>query len=727
MRQPNAQNIGYLKKFATALEHFKVGQFNTSEHTDAFDIIKDFRSIAGEEALKFLDDSNSSARHLNNDWEQEARLWHLLDLLMSFRTADHDTDRISIENYNSNALFEKQLLQDDKKLYQIWIIMVWLQENMTIQERPDNLPTSKWTQTLISGNLESADLDYPLRNVGVTIEQKDKEQDHIFFQYIYHLLLAGKYEEAFEECKLSENLTLNMILCGIQEYVNPAIDTQIANEFEMQQGVKKHALWRRAVYNLSQCPDLNPYERAIYNYLSGTIPDTGIDANWDSDFLLQLNQILQIEIENYLLKNGKINAEELITPLPMYAKSLDKILNSLSERYPMESESPMKVLMGAIILDTLPSVLHSSVEMLLDIIKGKESSNDLLDEPYLLRVVTHLSIFIDVITPGAVPKGDKYKLVTAYISILKMHGYYDCIPIYISFLEDDEILNAYSFVLSTMNEPELRQNQLELMKFLRLPVTNILKKTTSRVFTETEPEYTPDEEISVSFGITDTDKHLILAVEWLLQGKLFTDALESVLALSRRFLINGKVKALDYFFRRNSMDDLLKAYKLEIISQRDSDEGPELKIEELLQYENLIHGLNRYEEWNKTIKLLNSESNIPSLIEKFQAYTRSTHDLIENFLVNLSRDEGYTGRDIIYEIRALYTPYLIIELHKGLVEAAKLLKIPKFISEALNYTDLVANETDKIYLLFQTSGKLKEYLQLVAHTATLVDYSKQNY
>ncbi|CAI4315806.1 AEL_collapsed_G0007630.mRNA.1.CDS.1 [Saccharomyces cerevisiae] len=60
-----------------------------------------------------------------------------------------------------------------------------------------------------------------------------------------------------------------------------------------------------------------------------------------------------------------------------------------------------------------------------------------------------------------------------------------------------------------------------------------------------------------------------------------------------------------------------------------------------------------------------------------------------------------------------------MELHKKLVEAAKLLKIPKFISEALAFTSLVANENDKIYLLFQSSGKLKEYLDLVARTATL--------
>lgn len=95
--------------------------------------------------------------------------------------------------------------------------------------------------------------------------------------------------------------------------------------------------------------------------------------------------------------------------------------------------------------------------------------------------------------------------------------------------------------------------------------------------------------------------------------------------------------------------------------------------------------------------------------------------MIKTFLVDLTSSNFADSADyeILYEIRALYTPFLLMELHKKLVEAAKLLKIPKFISEALAFTSLVANENDKIYLLFQSSGKLKEYLDLVARTATL--------
>lgn len=40
----------------------------------------------------------------------------------------------------------------------------------------------------------------------------------------------------------------------------------------------------------------------------------------------------------------------------------------------------------------------------------------------------------------------------------------------------------------------------------------------------------------------------------------------------------------------------------------------------------------------------------------------------------------------------------------------------------MNLSTMVANETDKIYLLFQNSGKLKEYLHLVAKAVALIGH-----
>lgn len=728
------QQPQHFTSFANCLKEYIIDVFNVNEGNvdnspNPFDLIKEFRSIAASSAAQLITEGNANDSAYN-DWELEAKFWHLLELILSFRVSFTDmasnSNDIIVHSYNSCAVYEKKLLHENKDLYQIWIIMVWLQQNIKSMERPKNLPTSKWSNTLVEGGLKSADLDYPLRDSknSNSIDVKDKEQDHIFFKYIYNLLLVGKFEEAFEECRLSENLTLSMILCGMQEYLNPKIDEQIADEFETQQGIKKHTLWRRTVYNLSNQPTLNPYERAIYSFISGTIPNQTMleTADWDTELLLHLNQILQAEVETYMLKEGKIDSKEIISTLPRNSSSLSTVLNIVSSKHVNESDHPIRVLVAAVCLDTLPSVLHSSVDMLLDIVKGYETSNDLLDEPYLLRIVTHLCILLDCIQPGSVPNTDKVKLVTAYISILKLYGLYDAIPIYVSFLDESDALEAYSFVLCTLEDAYIRESQIDLMTFLRLPIENILKRTTERVFIETEPIYSPNDTITVTYDVSDIDRHLIFSVEWLIEGRLHGDAIQSIVAMSRRLLINGKIESLRYFMEKNDIDELIKNYKIDQLSMDTATiSEDDNKIEEMQQYKALVVGFRKYKEWQKAIKLLNSESNIPTLIEKFQDYSRYSLDLVKKFLIEFTEDEAMEDFAVLYEIRALYTPYLIIELHKGLVEAANLLKIPTFINDALGFTNLVANETDKIYLLFQSSGRLKEYLQLVAHTATLVE------
>ncbi|CAL9737093.1 nucleoporin Nup84p [Monosporozyma servazzii] len=719
----NLDTPQHFSEFGEVLKAYVTDSLNESKQPDAFTIIKEFRSIAGRSALKLVGNTMQSEDKIEyTNWELEARFWHIFELLLDFRTSDPSSDIEESKPYNSNSIFEKELLQKDRGLFEIWLIMAWLQENIKIHEKPNNLPVSKWSHSFISGSLKSADLDYPLRDVAANISTEDQREDHVFFKYIYELLLSGNFEEAYEECKFSDNVTLAMVICGMQEYLNPKVDIQLEDEFPSQQGIKKHALWRRTVFELSRTPQLDPYERAIYNYLSGTLPEEGLvsDSTWEADLLLNLNQILQINVENYLLSIGKIDQNELIAKLPTNPTSLQSVLNGIAAKHTTESEHPIRILIGSTILDTLGSVLHSFVEILLNVMKGNKSMTDILNEPYLLRIVTHLTILLDIITPGKVDNSDKVKLITSYINVLKLHQLYDYIPVYIKFLNEEDALDAYSFILSSITDSETRNSQLALMNQLQLHTANILRRTTQRVFVEMEPVYTPEEAIAISSEVSGVDKRTVHAVEWLLEGKLSSDAIKCIVAMGRRFLLNGKIKSLQYFFENNNIESLINAYKLEKLTHDDNIADDDC-IKEVLEYQTVVEGYKMYEEWQKAITQLNSESNIPSLIEKFQAYTENTLQLVKTFLVELTSNPSSSDYNVLYEIRALYTPYFIIELHKGLVEAAKLLKIPTFIKDALNFISLVANETDSFYVLFQSSGKLKEYLQLVAHTATMLE------
>ncbi|KAH3659456.1 hypothetical protein OGAPHI_007471, partial [Ogataea philodendri] len=120
--------------------------------------------------------------------------------------------------------------------------------------------------------------------------------------------------------------------------------------------------------------------------------------------------------------------------------------------------------------------------------------------------------------------------------------------------------------------------------------------------------------MSVCFETTKIDLHLINSVEWLLEGKLYVDAMNSILALARRFLLNGKVKSLELFFKRNDLTTVINQIEIAIAVGKQPINSSTRR--ELSQYENLIQGFVEYENWQKSVNQLNSESNIPSLIEK---------------------------------------------------------------------------------------------------------------
>ncbi|AMD20061.1 HCL090Wp [Eremothecium sinecaudum] len=723
MERSELESTEILKKFAAVLTEYQNSVIRNYDIQDPFQFVQEYRSIAGEAALNYVK-SSSSEQNYNEvgNYELEAKLWYLVDLLFSFRTSEDTGVKVSTHDYNSDAAFKKELLQRDRSLYEIWLIIAWIQDNLALPSRPESLPTTKWSHSMISGSLKSSDSDYPLREGREKIDVRDLEEDHTFFKYIYELILAGKYNEVRQECEYCDNLTLSMIMCGLEDYVDPKKDLELAEDYDSQQGIQKHALWRRAVYALSQNPAIDKYEAAIYKFLAGDIPQLEAEEfNWDKEFLVYLNQLWNVTIENYLLGKGRINSEELIIAMPSQPLTLPNILNIVASKHMEESKHPIRVLIGSVILNTIPSVIKSFDDILLDIVKGVESEQSLMLEPYLLRILTHLVIFMDKVCPNMIAEDDKSNLITKYISLLTFYEQYELVPVYISFLGEEDAMEAYSYFLSNLKQPEVRQRQLELSHYLQLPTANILRRTAQRTFNDTESHYVPKNVIEVTSEVTSTDEHLISAVDWLLEGRLYTDAVESIVALSRRFLLNGKVSSLETFFSKHSFDEIVKSYELDQLAAKD-DNAEDKLIKELNEYCSLIATFKKYKEWETAQSNHVPDSNITALLRQFQDLSTSLRNLASTFLVDLAEDADIDQEDktILHSIRSLYTPYLIIVLHACYVKAADTLKIKSFLQEAVNLSVLVANETDKIYLLFQANGNLNEYLQLVAKAVALL-------
>lgn len=72
-------------KFSDTLKEYKIEQNNEQNPIDPFNIIREFRSAAGQLALDLANSGDESNVISSKDWELEARFWHLVELLLVFR------------------------------------------------------------------------------------------------------------------------------------------------------------------------------------------------------------------------------------------------------------------------------------------------------------------------------------------------------------------------------------------------------------------------------------------------------------------------------------------------------------------------------------------------------------------------------------------------------------------------------------------------------------------
>lgn len=690
-----------LADFAHALKEYKL-----KGKSDEFGIIREFRSIAATKAQEVAVEGISTTDF--EDWDLEVKLWHLVELLFQYRYSEKPS-KVEAHGYNSNIVFEEKYYQSNPKLYEIWLVITWIHQNSIVNDRPQ-LTTSKWLNTKLSNTLANFDVDAPLRTK-TTINPVDQEQDIVFYKYILDLLLAGNYKEASDECERTNNWTLRMILAGVNEYIDPLIDSQIDEEIdESTHGIKRKALWRRTVYLLSKNESLSLYERAIYGFLVGELTPLELSTNWDQDLLIYLNHILTNDVENQLIEEGRFAKEDLIVNFPRTNQTVQSVLNAIANSRKEESEHPLRVLIASVISNNIRPIIHSSLSFVGNIMLGNEDSNELLNETYTLRVVTHLAIFVSLIDPSSIDEQDKSRLLTTYILVLRLYGQYDLIPLYVSFLPESEARDAYSLFLIDLFDSDLRPKQLELSRLYRLPLENILKRTVERVFSLTEDHY----ELRTGVSLRDTDEvdnRLIRGVEWFIEAKMYSDAVHATVALFRRFLLTGRTRAVQEFASRNSTQQLLKYYDIESIGALVEEQVSDNERKEIQQYDTLITAFNAIDEWQVTSKRVRTIA----FVDTINRVSSILYDTINNLLVELSYSDYEP--ELIQDLRSLYIPYLIIQLHNIYLDGES--HDAKYLRNALDLTKLVASESTKYYLLFQNCDRLKEYLSLVAHCAAL--------
>lgn len=757
-------------QFARVLENFQL----SNGQVDPFDVIRNFTSIAASRALavgqKIAEYGESQSDNQEFvAWDLEAKLWHLIEVLYSFRLSQHQS--IDPPEYASLDLKREAYLSRNDKVRELVLILEWLQFNAKDVNSDVGTQASKWTHTKIgveSRNLsalaplaqmvdyvEHLDVDAPLRSQK-HISPLDKKVDDDNFAVIYKLLLKGDIQRAIDFANETENFTLALILVGsTQDYIDPILDGVESDGMDEDDhddhpsGIKHKYLWYQTVCKLARESNLTKHEKLIYSYLSGDDQTENIKtagADWEECLLLYLNQLLHEKMREFLKSTWPQGNNEEESSLVQFItpphSTIDGILNSLlkSPATQAESASPLRIILGSVMINQVNLFLHNTF---------KSNKADLLEDPNILRVLAHLAAFSVMLNLHEDSKTPT-RILTSYISMLSKQGDNDIVPVYLAFIPDEkDVRECYSIFLSTITDPQSRARQLELFKKLGVTspqeigtpnsstteefggyenkINNVLKRTVERVMAETEPAYDPKGVIKVEDRVVDqTDVTLYQSVEWLFENKMYEDAINATKTIIRRFLLTGRLKSILEFSRNKNFKTLLRDYDLQLHTRSIGELNPTTLVteddkEELLQYELLVEGLRILQEWKSFTLGTDTDSkefwNSKDIARSIEKTIQKLRDFIFKWFTDaITTCEDKERLEIYKEYRSIYVPYFIIELLQVLQQSRH--NDWKYVHEGFLLVNAVANDKEYDFLnCFLSCGRLDEFVTLAGDMA----------
>lgn len=736
-------------------------------HSDPIQMVVSFKAICAMKALLAapgLDTTGAKSRYLQEEfelWDLETRLWHLVEVLYSYRLAD-DEQAIAETEFSSVSVLQENVLRQNKQLRELLIVLGWLQTNSRGVDVPERFQEgSKWpnTRRALTGGagsvvpkaapgaqsdtaLRSLDMDAPIRQ-SCSIAAEDEAQDAQVFGVIYDLILAGQLQEAIDVATGTDNHTLALILLGgTHDYIDPVLDQNLCDEtMDMEvpkqaSGARHKLLWKQAVYKLSQQLGISKSERLIYDYLCGGDISGCLEhaaGSWEELLTVHLNRICL----HMLLTALKPQSVASI-PAPS-SELIDQVLNVISKGdtdAALQSRHPLRIVMGSVMISEVGTLVSGMLQ------DHGSSVKKVWEEEYLLRVMTHLALFAYSVsaesntsftrhTKTEISARDLTQLLILYVEHLSQSGYTDLVPLYLSLIPDDsDAREQYSKFLANITDPAERTKQLQLVRKLESDsrgdeerMANVLRRTVERVMAETDLEYRPSGPVSVQDDdteVTQTDVRVCQAVDWYFENNMYADALAASVVVIRRFLASGKLAALRQFARQKDMKQLVKNFDVDSYTRSLAGlENQTVLVEdadkdELLQYHLFVQGLELIHDWrnflaeNKASSLsavLWKSKHLETLIEKVSS---GIVGLIKEWFTELISTGG-SRNELYRQMRVLYVPYLVMELI-DIYELARMSNW-KYITQAFQLVSLVADEEHNDLLgCFLGCGRLEELM-----------------
>ncbi|KAL6929931.1 hypothetical protein ACO0SA_001337 [Hanseniaspora valbyensis] len=644
-------------------------------------IIEEYGKALKKYEDKALQQSNSSLSEVkgNNEEFFSEFLIALRDIAYKYFLTVKDTNSYESES----ALLESQL----------WSLLAYLIESEQSDakiEKNDKLNRlqylKKWLESIISKPLRPLNLSkFSTNKTAFDKSVLEKSNESLFFQYCFELLLTGDFGNAIKECVSVNNFSLAMIISGYK-----VDETSNAD----------NTLWRKTVKQLGDNTTLDTYERIIYKYLSGTVFDEN-DGDlvelikkhygWECHLLFYIKSIIDNEFESISSKFPQINIDLELT------KALNLVFGQENTHH------NIKDIMASLILDTENELFVSAKE---NLIKTFESDDitQFKTEKYLLRLLAHISIIIEIAKPGFIDQQSKNLFLSTYISSLRLSKLHSLIPSYIIFLNGAQRLVTYSNVLNDIVSVEDKEEQKLAALRLGLPYKDSLRRMAEDLFDQLNNDEINNQEIvSMNNTVTPTQKEMINCIDWLTIASLNNEAIDLLLAFFKNVLINGSIGAFRLIIEKVNISKLIA------ICQLDNRESDSIIINELLELNDCFKLL---EEWHTMAKNINEVKNISIFAEKQKKLTEKLMHCVLNFFKDVTEDQNIH----LYQIKVLYVPFFIIQLHKALDFASDVLGQKSLAEDALDLATIVAHEEKETYKLFQLSNKLEEYVRLATKT-----------
>ncbi|CAK7903491.1 nucleoporin Nup84p [[Candida] anglica] len=781
-----------VQQFASALQEYQLA----SSSGDPFEIINNFKAISAGEALKYGEASisNPSDEYIKETFETydlETKMWHLVYILYSYRMGKDNEKLLPNYKFSSEDVKRHNFLYENRKIREVSLIINWLQENTKSVDTKQLATGSKWQATKSelanqslnvlasngsrSSTLKELDSDGPLRNNQQSLHPDDESADSQNFQLIYRLVLSNQIDDAVEVANNTGNFTLSLILLGaVHNYVDPVVDQQAFAQGEEEgmileqdeellnndapSGQKHKYLWRQTVYKLSQQTNINTYERLIYSYLCGGDVDANIKeakGNWEEILLVYLNQLYVHKMGEFIISNlekeGISNKETLAVSIPSPQNDgVDDILNVIQRNSNSiaseESRHPFRLICGGIMVEQVSTLLHNIIKQL-----SVEQQNS-----YIIRVVTHLSIFSLIIGGEDVIKSkDITKVISLYIAYLSTIKKEELIPSYLAYIPNEsDARECYSLFLSSLTDPKERAKQIEISRQFFEPLgnevgdvemdigvddstsstsgdyegkmVNVLRRTVERVMVETASHYAPNTSgISTDEEVDEIDFKLYRAVEWFYENKMYEDAISATITIIRRFLLCGKLNALKQFGKEKNFKQLIKDYDFDVNTKMFSSSSASTSVteedkEELIQYEVFIQGLALIDDWKKFLE--ESQINgaqtsknlsfwkVPHVGNSIEKISSTLGKLTFNWFSRLISQDYSENVALFKEFRSIYIPYLVMELLQ--IYQYSRLNDWKYMRSAFRLiNDIADDESNDLLTCFVNSGRLNEVLQ----------------